>query len=65
MGKKSCFFLGHADTPSTLYPDLLAAIERHIIPAQILSLRMALMNPSIRLIRPFIPDSPSPKQTEK
>ena len=30
MSKKSCFFLGHADTPSSLYPDLLAAIKRHI-----------------------------------
>ena len=30
MSKKSCFFLGHADTPSDLYPDLLAAIKQHI-----------------------------------
>ena len=30
MFKKSCFFLGHADTPSDLYPDLLAAIKQHI-----------------------------------
>jgi len=30
MSKKTCFFLGHADTPSDIYPDLLASIERHI-----------------------------------
>ena len=30
MSPKSCFFLGHADTPSELYPALLAAIERHV-----------------------------------
>jgi len=30
MPTKSCFFLGHADAPSSLYPDLLAAIKHHI-----------------------------------
>ena len=30
MCKKTCFFLGHADTPSDVYPSLLAAIEQHI-----------------------------------
>lgn len=30
MPKKTCFFLGHADTPSSVYPFLLSAIERHI-----------------------------------
>ena len=30
MDKKTCFFLGHADTPSDIYPDLLASIKHHI-----------------------------------
>jgi len=30
MSPKTCFFLGHADTSSDLYPVLLCAIERHI-----------------------------------
>jgi len=30
MSKKTCFFLGHADTSSDIYPDLLSVIERHI-----------------------------------
>ena len=30
MSLKTCFFLGHADTSSDLYPSLLCAINRHI-----------------------------------
>ena len=27
---KTCFFIGHRDTPDTIYPALLAEVERHI-----------------------------------
>lgn len=27
---KSCFFIGHRDAPETIYPQLLAEVERHI-----------------------------------
>ena len=30
MDKKTCFFLGHADASSDIYPKLLSSIERHI-----------------------------------
>lgn len=26
----SCFFIGHADAPQSLYPNLLSSVERHI-----------------------------------
>ena len=29
--KKTCFFIGHRDAPDTIYPALLAEVERHII----------------------------------
>ena len=29
MGKR-CFFIGHRDAPETIYPQLLAEVERHI-----------------------------------
>ena len=25
-----CFFIGHRDTPDSIYPDLLRAVEEHI-----------------------------------
>lgn len=28
--RKSCFFIGHRDTPEAIYPQLLAEVERHI-----------------------------------
>lgn len=28
--KKPCFFIGHRDAPDTIYPALLAEVERHI-----------------------------------
>ncbi|OUP26188.1 hypothetical protein [Faecalibacterium sp. An192] len=28
--KKTCFFIGHRDAPDTIYPALLAEVERHI-----------------------------------
>lgn len=28
---KTCFFIGHRDAPDTIYPALLAEVERHII----------------------------------
>ena len=27
---KTCFFIGHRDAPDTIYPALLAEVERHI-----------------------------------
>ena len=30
MNKKSCFFIGHRETPEEIYPALLAEVERHI-----------------------------------
>lgn len=31
MNGKSCFFIGHRDTPEEIYPALYAAIEGHIV----------------------------------
>lgn len=31
MNGKSCFFIGHRDTPAEIYPALYAAIEDHIL----------------------------------
>lgn len=31
MNRKSCFFIGHRDTPKGIYPILRAAVERHIL----------------------------------
>lgn len=31
MNGKSCFFIGHRDTPAEIYPALYAAIEDHIV----------------------------------
>lgn len=31
MNRKSCFFIGHRDTPAAIYPALYAAIEEHIL----------------------------------
>ena len=28
--RKTCFFIGHRDAPDTIYPGLLAEVERHI-----------------------------------
>lgn len=28
--RKTCFFVGHRDAPDTIYPGLLAEVERHI-----------------------------------
>ena len=30
MNGKSCFFIGHRDTPAEIYPALYVAIEDHI-----------------------------------
>ena len=30
MSKNICFFIGHRDTPDSIYPDLLRAVEEHI-----------------------------------
>ncbi len=30
MSKNICFFIGHRDTPDSVYPDLLQAVEKHI-----------------------------------
>ena len=30
MNKKICFFIGHRDTPESVYPDLLQAVEEHV-----------------------------------
>lgn len=30
MPSKSCFFIGHRETPDTIYPALVEAVERHI-----------------------------------
>ena len=30
MDKKCCYFIGHRDTPDSIYPALCAAIEQHI-----------------------------------
>lgn len=30
MKRKVCFFIGHRDAPESIYPVLLAAVERHI-----------------------------------
>lgn len=30
MRAKTCFFIGHRDTPNDIYPILLAEVERHI-----------------------------------
>ena len=31
MGGKSCFFIGHRETPEEIYPALYAAVEQHIL----------------------------------
>lgn len=31
MRQKRCFFIGHRDTPSDLYPSILYAVEEHIV----------------------------------
>ena len=31
MWKQRCFFIGHRDAPSELYPSILAAVEEHIV----------------------------------
>lgn len=31
MSKNICFFIGHRDTPDSVYPDLLRAVEEHIV----------------------------------
>ena len=31
MRQKRCFFIGHRDAPSDLYPSILAAVEEHIV----------------------------------
>jgi len=30
MAENICFFIGHRDTPESVYPDLLRAVEEHI-----------------------------------
>ena len=31
MRQKSCFFIGHRETPEEIYPVLCAAVEEHIV----------------------------------
>ena len=31
MSQKSCFFIGHRETPEEIYPVLCAAVEEHIV----------------------------------
>ena len=31
MDKRRCFFIGHRDAPSDLYPSILSAVEEHIV----------------------------------
>jgi len=31
MDKQRCFFIGHRDAPSDLYPSILSAVEEHIV----------------------------------
>lgn len=31
MSGKTCFFIGHRDTPESIQPQLDAAVERHIV----------------------------------
>lgn len=31
MDKRRCFFIGHRDAPSELYPSIVSAVEEHIV----------------------------------
>lgn len=31
VSQKSCFFIGHRETPEEIYPVLCAAVEEHIV----------------------------------